>query len=383
MGPGGAQQQMLRLAQSLAVAGVTPAVHWYNQSSAFHQLPPGIQGGVLPKRSPTDPRFWRALQRATQTADVVHAWLPYPGLYAGLAGLGLGAAAVLHGVRCAPQLFDGQPAQLRATLAAAAMSRAVTANATTMVDWLIARGIAPQRVFHLPNQLDPALLERPPATPEDKHATLVGLGLDPARPPITCLGRFDRNKNQIGLLRALGRVQATDRGRSLPPVVLAGEVQDPAVGAEVQSLIVQFGLDARVLRPVADPAALLAASRVSVLASLSEGSPNVVLEGLAVGTVTVSTQVGEVPSLVRDGDTGLTCTAGDDAALAACMQRALSLDPQSAQQMGERARLDVRARFGALPIARRYLALYETVVAERWARIGPRRGFLRSYTGSR
>lgn len=363
---------MLRLATSLADAGLRPTVHWYNQDSTFHRLPAQVAGGPLPKRSAGDPRFWRALHAAVRAADVVHAWLPYPGVYAGLAGLDPRAAPVLHGVRCAPELFDWQPTQARATLTATALSRAVTANATTMVKWLVARGTPAERVHHLPNQLAPTLYDRPLASADDNRAALSALGLDPNRPPIVCLGRFDHNKNQLGLLRALARVKASHRDGELPPLVLAGDVQDRAVRREAERLIGESGLDARILAPVADPAALLAASRLSVLASLSEGSPNVVLEGLAVGALTLSTRVGEVSELVREGQTGFTCAVADDDALAAGLAQALALPAALAQQMGKQARADVRARFGAAAIAQQYIALYQRIASERWGRIGPR-----------
>jgi len=377
MGPGGAQQQMLRLAESLRAAGASPTVHWYNAHREFHRLPDGVSGGVLPKRSVADPAFWRGLHDALRTSEIVHAWLPYPGCYAGLAGLHLRSAPVVHGVRCAPELFAAHPEQRTATKFAASLARAVTVNARTMGAWLVAQGIAAERVVHLPNQLAPALLDRPAATPEQNRATLVGLRLDPDRPPIVCLGRFDRNKNQIGLLRALGRLRAAAVAAELPPVVLAGDVQDRAVRSAIEPLAAQAHLDVRVLAPVADPVGLLAASRLSVLASLSEGSPNVVLEGLAVGALTVSTRVGEVPNLVHDEVTGWTCPPGDDAGLAACLHRALEMPLQAAQQMGARAQADVRARFGADAIARQYLAFYERVVRLGWSRIGAFAGILR------
>jgi glycosyltransferase involved in cell wall biosynthesis len=60
---------------------------------------------------------------------------------------------------------------------------------------------------------------------------------------------------------------------------------------------------------------------IFVFPSLSEGSPRVVLEALAHGLPVVSTSVGSVPDLIRDGQSGLIVPLRDAGALARAIRR--------------------------------------------------------------
>lgn len=68
-----------------------------------------------------------------------------------------------------------------------------------------------------------------------------------------------------------------------------------------------------------------------------EGSPNAVLEAMAVGNPVVATAVGGVPELVRHGVTGFVAAAEDDAALAHHLLHLLKSPPVRAQ-LGAAAR---------------------------------------------
>jgi glycosyltransferase involved in cell wall biosynthesis len=66
---------------------------------------------------------------------------------------------------------------------------------------------------------------------------------------------------------------------------------------------------------------LFRAADASLLSSSWENFPHTVVEALAVGTPVISTAVGGVPEVVRDGENGLLVPVGDAAALAGAIER--------------------------------------------------------------
>jgi glycosyltransferase involved in cell wall biosynthesis len=76
-------------------------------------------------------------------------------------------------------------------------------------------------------------------------------------------------------------------------------------------------------RPHEELARWFSAADVTVLATESEGWPNVLLESLACGTPVVASRVGGTPEIVRDGVDGLLVPYGDTRALAQALGRAL------------------------------------------------------------
>ena len=68
------------------------------------------------------------------------------------------------------------------------------------------------------------------------------------------------------------------------------------------------------------------AADVVLLSSRWENFPHVIVEALAVGTPVISSAVGGVPEVVRDGENGLLVPAGDVEALAGAIRRLLGDD---------------------------------------------------------
>jgi glycosyltransferase involved in cell wall biosynthesis len=118
-------------------------------------------------------------------------------------------------------------------------------------------------------------------------------------------------------------------------------------------------------RPPAEVATVLRSSDVFVLASLSEGISNAVLEGMATGLPVVTTRAGGMAEAVTDGVEGLLVELGDPDELAAALVR-LAADPEEAAAMGRRGRRRVEADFDARNQLEAYAQLFEEA-----ARLGP------------
>jgi hypothetical protein len=163
--------------------------------------------------------------------------------------------------------------------------------------------------------------------------------------------------------RAAGRgVRAGARDAPLYLLLVGGGELENAVREQVA----QLGLEERVrfLGVRADVADILRASDVFVLSSRWEGNPMSVMEAMAAGLPVVSTAVGGVPELVREGETGRLVPSEDAGALAQAMQ-ALVDDPARRQAMGAAARQHAIAHFDIRHTVRGYEQLYEKLLTQR------------------
>lgn len=103
-------------------------------------------------------------------------------------------------------------------------------------------------------------------------------------------------------------------------------------------------------------AALYRSADLMLNPSLADNMPNSVLEAMASGLPLVSTNVGGVPWIVRDGETGLLVPAGHAEAMAEAALRVLG-EPGLWQRMADAGHEDVQ-RYAWPQVARRLLAVY-------------------------
>ena len=168
-------------------------------------------------------------------------------------------------------------------------------------------GVDPQRVSVLANPA-PSVRSLPPREELRRELRLDGNAL-------VFAGRLGPQKAVGVLLTALADVDGVS-------LVVAGD------GPEREALerhVAELGLDGRVRFlgsvPRETVLRLFGAGDASVLPSAWENFPHTVVEALAVGTPVISTDVGGVSEVVRDGENGLLVPAGDAAALAAAIER--------------------------------------------------------------
>lgn len=87
-----------------------------------------------------------------------------------------------------------------------------------------------------------------------------------------------------------------------------------------------------------------------------------VAEAQCRGLAAVVTRVGGLPEIVKDNETGLVVEAGKPAAVARALEQ-LAEDPELRTRMGQAGARRVRERFDIAESARRYVALWRTLVA--------------------
>jgi glycosyltransferase involved in cell wall biosynthesis len=110
-----------------------------------------------------------------------------------------------------------------------------------------------------------------------------------------------------------------------------------------------------------ETASLIALFDVAVLASLSEGFSNVILEYMASSKPVVATEVGGNPEIVVHGETGLLVPPADGDALARAILSILE-DKEVALRFGRAGRKRIEEKFSLDVMLRNYEGLFEQVI---------------------
>jgi glycosyltransferase involved in cell wall biosynthesis len=156
---------------------------------------------------------------------------------------------------------------------------------------------------------------------------------------ILFMGRLGERKGVYELLAACADLASARSGRTFTLTLLGdGEVEQ--VRAKAAELGLEGSLDLRAWVSEAERDALLGQAQVFALPSKAEGLPMALLEAMAHGMACVTSPVGGIPELVRDGRNGLLVPPGDPKALAAAL-RSLVDDPALRRRLGQAAREDV------------------------------------------
>jgi glycosyltransferase involved in cell wall biosynthesis len=106
-----------------------------------------------------------------------------------------------------------------------------------------------------------------------------------------------------------------------------------------------------------------AASDVVVSASSAqpEAFGRVIPEAQAMGRIVVGTAHGGACETISDGETGFLVPPGDPLALAAALDRALSMSPEESRRMSDAAVASVRENFSMRRMCERTIAVYRQI----------------------
>jgi L-malate glycosyltransferase len=176
-------------------------------------------------------------------------------------------------------------------------------------------------------------------------------------PRLVCAASLFPKKGHACLLGAFARVR---RDHPEAVLLLAGQgperenLQALARTLEIHGSVVFAGY-----RP--DARALVAAADLIVLASIEEGTPNVLLEAMAAGVPQVATNAGGTPEVVDEGVTGFLVPPRDPALMAERIHRLLS-DPGLRSKMAAASRERFERLFAAERMVREHEALYDEVL---------------------
>jgi trehalose synthase len=215
----------------------------------------------------------------------------------------------------------------------------------------------PQYLFS--PSIDPLADKNRELEPEFIEKIVTGFGIDPGRPILTQISRFDRLKDPIGVVRAYRNVKRYFDCQ----LVLAGggATDDPEGSIVLEEVREEAGGDPDIHLlelPAAAPLevnALQRASTIVIQKSLREGFGLTVSEALWKKKPVVASAVGGIPLQVIHKQTGMLAHSVEGTAY---QIRYLLSHPDIARRLGEQGHEHVRENFLITGNVRRYLTLF-------------------------
>ncbi|WP_408910611.1 glycogen synthase [Corynebacterium amycolatum] len=255
---------------------------------------------------------------AATDIDVVHSHTWYSGLGGHLTGLlkGIPHVATAHSLEPhrpwkREQLGGGYDVSSWSERNAMEYADAVIAVSARMQDAILDAypRISPDKVHVVLNGIDTELWHPRPTWEESKEqngwSVLEELGVDPSRPMVAFVGRITRQKGVAHLVKA---ASLFDDGVQL--VLCAGAPDTPEIAKETEQLVhdLQEKRDGifwvKDMLPKEKIQEILTAADSFVCPSIYEPLGIVNLEAMACGTAVVASDVGGIPEVVVDGETG-------------------------------------------------------------------------------
>jgi glycosyltransferase involved in cell wall biosynthesis len=307
----------------------------------------------LPRRNRADLWAWLPLVRALrrERVDVLHAHLFGSNLWASVLGRVAGVPAIVAHEHMWAYTGGGVRPFLDRELIGRLSDAFVAVSEEGRRRMIEVERIRPDHVALIPNGI-------PPLRDGDGGRVRAELGIPSGAPVVGSVGHLRPEKAYEVLIEAAALISAQDQDVH---VVIAGE------GGErdgLEQLRAQLGLRGSVHLVGArdDVPDLLAAFDVGVCCSDSEGGPLSVMEYMAAGLPVVASDVGGLPELVHDGDTGILVPPRDPGALAAAVAGLLA-DRGRREELGASARELVRTEYGIDRWVERLEALYASLLA--------------------
>ena len=224
--------------------------------------------------------------------------------------------------------------------------------------------LSPARTEYVYPSIDPLAPKNQALSPALARQLLTNrFGIDPDRPVMTQISRYDPWKDPLGVIDAYRAVKQQVRGVQL--ALVGNLADDDPEGIEYHARAVEYAGDDPDIRVLStldrlcqddlthalEVNAFQAGSDVIVQKSTREGFGLVVTEAMWKGAPVVGGRVGGIVHQIEDGTNGYLVSDVDE-----CAERVIALleDPEHRREMGEKARETVRKRF----LTPRHLADY-------------------------
>jgi glycosyltransferase involved in cell wall biosynthesis len=175
-------------------------------------------------------------------------------------------------------------------------------------------------------------------------------------PTVGVIGRLDKMKGIDCFLNAVAEIVKKTKEAQFLIVgdgPLKGELKKRAYYLGILERVVFTGFR----KDIPD---ILSIIDILVASTLSEALPTSILEGMSAGKPVVATNVGGVPEVVINGETGILIPSKDSDALAAAILELLE-SPEKRVMMGKKGRQHVMEHFSIENMVREYERFYDSL----------------------
>jgi trehalose synthase len=222
------------------------------------------------------------------------------------------------------------------------------------------------QIFTIAPAIDPLSPKNVELPDETVDGILQRYGVDPARPMVTQISRFDPWKDPLGVIDVYRHVK--QEVPELQLVMIASMASDDPEGWDWYERTVRRAgedFDIHILSNLngvgnLEVNAFQRAARVVIQKSIREGFGLVVSEALWKGRPVVAGNVGGIPLQIANGETGYLVNTSEE-----CAEKVLLLlrDPDTAARMGTAGIEYVRERFLTTRYLRDYLDIFSRLSA--------------------
>jgi glycosyltransferase involved in cell wall biosynthesis len=167
---------------------------------------------------------------------------------------------------------------------------------------------------------------------------------------------IDRNKNQLCLIKALKLANIGNL-----KILFVGYARDEIYYRDLQNYVKEYGLENSVsfLGEQQNVFSIMNTSDLFVLMSLREAFPNAIMEAMSMGLPIISSDVGDVKYLVKDGINGFLFPKDDHQRLAELIIKVYSLSIDERREMGKAGRRIIEENYTIEKMVKETEAIYE------------------------